>query len=785
MRRCLLFAWVSLHACSSVSHAQSYMPLKNDASMRAAPAAGMQSYAFPLKDVTLLESPFRRARSLDSSYLLLLKPDRLLHRFHRNAGLPVRDSVYGGWESEGLSGHTLGHYLSAASMMYASTGDEGMRQRVSYLVSELARCQKARGTGYVGAIPGEDSLFARVSRGDVKSSGFDLNGAWSPWYTVHKLLAGLLDAALHTGNGEALEIARGLGDWTIGTVGHLPDSVRLRMLDCEYGGMNESMANLYAMTGAMRYLEGANLFRDEAVMGRLARRIDPMPGRHSNTNVPKALSAARQYELRGESSDSTIAAFFWETMTRNHTYVIGGNSNYEYCGEPGRLNDRLSDNTCETCNTYNMLKLTGHLFAWKPSARLGDYYERALYNHILASQHPATGMTTYFMPLRMGSRKAFSDSFDTFTCCVGSGLENHAKYNECIYFEEAGGGLIVNLFIPSALDWKSRGMGISMEASPSGEHVSIRIRGSAKSPFRIRIRKPAWAFQEVRCRINGRPFQPPVDEAGFLTMERLWKDGDRIELYLPMSLYTESMPDNSDRVAFLFGPWVLAGRLGREMPDPVFGTPVIMSADRTAANWTKRTGRDSVAFRWQGVGRPTDATLVPLHQVNDEHFSVYWDFFKPEAWETRRSEYEAELRRRSEVDARTIDDFRIGEMQPERDHRLEATERSYVSEAVGRQGREARSGHGFGFTMRVDPQQPMTLLITCIGDDRDRVFDILADGERLATVDWKGGQTGRFYDISYRIPEGLTKGKGEIRIRVEANHGKTAGRIFGVRTLRD
>jgi DUF1680 family protein len=309
-------------------------------------------------------SPFYQARQKDSAYIMLLEPDRLLHRFHKNAALPVKDSVYGGWESEGLSGHTLGHYLSAASLLYASSKSPAVKQRVSYIVSELARCQRARGTGYVGAIPNEDSIFAQVSRGQIRSSGFDLNGGWSPWYTVHKVFAGLLDAYTYTGNTQALEVAKGLGRWTWKTIGHLPDSTRLKMLNCEYGGMNESLANLFAITGDSLYLRTARLFYDEFVMGKLAQRIDPLPGKHSNTNVPKAIGSARLFELTGRASDSTIAKFFWETMVHHHTYVIGGNSNYEYCGDPDKLNDRLSDNTCETCNTYNMLKLTGHLFRW-------------------------------------------------------------------------------------------------------------------------------------------------------------------------------------------------------------------------------------------------------------------------------------------------------------------------------------------------------------------------------------------------------------------------------------
>ena len=370
---------------------------------------------------------------MDSAYLCLISPQRLLHRFYKHAGLKARDSIYGGWESSGLGGHTLGHYLSAASMMYAATGSKTLKSKVDEIIHDLKVIQQVRKTGYLGAIPQEDSIFAKVKKGEIRSSGFDLNGGWSPWYTVHKIMAGLCDAYLYANNRDALIIVKKMADWTGNIVSGLDDSTRLKMLNCEYGGMNDVLANIYALTGEKKYLDLSFKFYDEFVMGQLAQGIDPLPGKHSNTNVPKALGSARQYELTSSSREHDIASFFWQSMTNHHTYAIGGNSNYEYCGEPDQLNDRLSDNTCETCNTYNMLKLTRHLFSWNPGSDYMDYYERALYNHILASQHPGTGMMTYFVPLRMGTKKSFSDTFNTFTCCVGSGMENHSKYQEQIY----------------------------------------------------------------------------------------------------------------------------------------------------------------------------------------------------------------------------------------------------------------------------------------------------------------------------------------------------------------
>ena len=764
--------------------AQSYVPEKNNPKMKVKPVVAVKAYSFNLKDVKLLNSPFRHAMQMDSAYLLLLKPDRLLHRFHQFAGLPVKDSVYQGWESEGLSGHTLGHYLSAASMMFVSSGNKEFKNRVNYIVDELEKCQKARKTGYVGAIPNEDSIFGKVSKGEIRSSGFDLNGGWSPWYTVHKLMAGLCDAYLYCDNKKALSMATKMTDWVYNTVYHLDDSTRLKMLNCEYGGMNEVLANIYSLTGNKKYLDLSYKFYDEFVMGQLAKQIDPLPGKHSNTNVPKAIGSARQYELTGNERDKTIAAFFWMSMVHHHSYVIGGNSNYEYCGEAGKLNDRLSDNTCETCNTYNMLKLTRHLFAWEPSADLMDYYERALYNHILASQNPTNGMMTYFVPLRMGTKKEFSDSFNTFTCCVGSGMENHSKYGEQIYSHDGKDILFINLFIPSVLNWKEKNVILKQETDfPESNSIKLFFENAESVNISLRIRNPYWSNNSINIKINGKEIKTETDDYGYWTITGRWKKGDEIEFDFPMNLYTESMPDNSNRIAIKYGPLVMAGQLGKQMPDPVYGTPVLLTDNKNVNDWIKPTAQP-LQFEMKGVGKPFDVTLVPFYKAYDQFYSVYWDYFTTADWSARQAEYEAEKKRAKEIEEKTIDNFRIGEMQPERDHNLKASERSYVSDAIGRMGREARRDNYFSFEMKVKNVIGNNLLLTYIGDDKDRKFDILVDDVKIATEDWKGGKTGKFYDVEYKIPDELVKGKEKITVRVEANYGKTAGRVFGARIIK-
>ncbi len=766
--------------------AQAYQAEKNNPYIKVKPTADVQAFAFNLADVRLLDgSPFKQAMDKDAEYLLSLDVDRLLHRFHAHAGLAPKGEVYGGWESQGLSGHTLGHYLSAAAMMYAATGDGRFKEKTDYAIAELERCQVARKTGYVGAIPNEDSIFWKVQHGIIKTSGFDLNGGWSPWYTVHKVMAGLTDAYLFTGNAKALKIVIGMADWTETILKDLNDEQLENMRKCEYGGMNDILVHIYELTGNQKYLDLSFKFHDHFVMDELAKRIDPLPGKHSNTNVPKAIGAARRFTLTGSETDKTISSFFWETMTQNHTYVIGGNSNYEYCGDPNKLNDRLSDNTCETCNTYNMLKLTRQLFAIQPSSTYTDYYERALYNHILASQNPTNGMMCYFVPLRMGTRKRFSDPFNTFTCCVGSGIENHSKYTEGIYSEGKDGSLWVHLFIPSQLTWNEKKTVVRMEtAFPGGEKVRLTINSEKPQRWALKIRQPKWVKGSISVNVNQKPAKATADASGYLVIDRIWGKNEVVELTLPMQLYTEAMPDNPNRIAMLYGPVVLAGALGKEMPDPNFGTTVLLTDNRDVTAWAQADVSRPLTFV-NTVAKPYPVTLLPFYSIYDQYYNVYWDYFTTSDWNQRQAEYEAEKKRLADIEARTIDNMRIGEMQPERDHNLTASEKSYVSDALGRMGREARTGGFFEWDMKVDASIKSSLMCSYIGDDKNRGFDLLIDGVKIGTQELNGGATGRFFDVSYPIPPELLKGKTKVRVRVQGHPNKTAGRVFGCRILRE
>ena len=767
-------------------YSQSYVPEFRNTRVVAGPEVQVKAYAFNLRDVKLLDgSPFKTAMEKDSAYLMVIEPDRLLYRFYQNAGLPTKGKIYGGWESDGLSGHTLGHYLSACALFYSNTGNVEFKNRVDYIVSELARCQQARNTGYVGAIPNEDTLWAKVSRGEIKSGGFDLNGAWSPWYTVHKVMAGLVDSYLYCGNGQALKVVTGMADWTEKLMKNLTEEQRLKMLNCEYGGMQDVLVTTYSISGNRRYLDLSYKFDDDFVMGQLAKGIDPMAGKHSNTNVPKAIGAARRYELTGNQSDKKISTFFWQILALHQAYVIGGNSNYEYLGEPDKLNDRLSDNTCESCNSYNMLKLTRHLFAWDPDSRLFDFYERTLYNHILSSQNPENGMMCYFTPLRMGTRKEFSDQFNTFTCCVGSGMENHSKYAEAIYNETPDSDLYVNLFIPSELNWRTRSATVKLETGfPYDNKVVISVGLKKSQTFSFLLRQAAWAKDGIEATVNQKTVKIIRNSSGYAVIKREWNNNDKIEITLPMDLHTESIPDNADRIAFLYGPLVLAADLGDSLPDPVFGTPVLLTDNRSIKDWVKPIDLTTLTFKTKGIGEPKDIVLKPFYTLYNKYYSVYFDFFTNTGWLARQEEYEADKKQQQIIENRTIDYFRIGEMQPERDHNLVATEKSYVDIALGRTGREARRDNSFTYTMKVNPGMDNILLLTYIGDDKGRKFDVLVDGIRIAYVEWDGGTSGKFYDNEYVIPSDLIGNKTSVSIKIDANHERTAGRIFGCRILK-
>lgn len=773
---CLLL--LSLSCISSL--AQNYVPLLREHNM-VVKSQNLKTYALPLGNVKLLEGPFKNAMQRDVDYLLQLEPDRLLHRFHLFAGLKTKGAIYTGWESETLSGHTLGHYLSACALHYAATADVRFKDRSDYIINELALCQQARKTGYIGSIPREDSVWNEVAKGNIRTAGFDLNGLWSPWYTLHKVYSGLMDAYLYTGNQQAKEVVIRFADWADELTAKLNGDQLQNMLNCEFGGMNEALLNVYAITGNKKYLDAADRFYHKAVMDPLAAETDQLSGKHANTQIPKIIGAARRYELTQATSDKTIAEFFWDAMVNYHTYVMGGNSEYEYLSAPDKLSQHLSDNTAETCNTYNMLKLTRHLFSWQPKAELFHFYERALYNNILSSQHPQTGMMCYFTPLRMGAKKNFSDPFDSFWCCVGSGIENHVKYGEAIYNAGMDGSLYINLFIASTLNWKEAGLQLMQQtAFPYGDEVTISIQLVKTKKTKVRIRKPLWAANPT-VMVNQKLIAPP-EEAGYWVIDRTWKKGDVINLKLPMNLYTETMPDNPNRLAIKYGPLVLAGDLGATKPDPAKGIPVLVNEYKPVSNWIQSTDKHLI-FQTTGLVSASGIEFKPLYGFTDNYYSVYWDQFTTHTWAQQQAAYEAEQQRLRELEARTIDVLRFGEMQPERDHNVKG-EHTQVGEANDRTYREADEHGWFSFEMKVNPETENTLMFTYWGSERGRkMFDIWVDGEKIGTQELNNNDAGKFFDVTYTLTPDKLKDKQLVTVKLIALPGKRVGAVYTARII--
>jgi uncharacterized protein len=753
--------------------------------VRITPVAPPKARPFNLHDVRLLEGPFKTGQNIGAKYLMSLEPDRLLANFRKEAGLAPKADHYTGWESKGVSGHSLGHYLSACSMGWAATGDKPFLDRANYIVDELAECQAAQGDGYVAAIPGGKKAYAEVATGEIRSAGFDLNGIWVPNYTMHKVLAGLRDAYRLCGNQKALDVSKGLADWFEKTLSGLSEEQMQKVLAAEHGGMNEVLADLYADTGDARYLALSRRFHHKIILDPLALGEDILPGKHANTQIPKIIGLATRYELTGDLSDRAAAQFFWDRVVHHHTYVTGGNCQAEHFGPPDQLNGRLLSSTTETCNVYNMLKLTEHVFGWNPNADAADFYERALLNHIRGSQHP-DGRVIYNVSLKPGFHKEYQKLADGFTCCMGTGMENHVKYGEGIYFHDDA-SVWVNLFIASDVNWKSHGVNLRQETSwPDGDHSTITITCAQSKDFTLRIRHPFWA-DTLTVKVNGELVSDSTSPSSYCQIKRTWKSSDKVEITFPMAIRTEAMPDNPDRIAVFHGPTLLAADLGAvtdpEADQPGF-VPVLLTDGRPVTDWVKPVSLAEGKFKTVDAGKPHEVELVPFHRLHDRRYTVYFDRFTADDWAKRQAEIQVEEQRARDLESRTVDVFNPGEMQPERDHNLQGR-KSTPGEALGRKFRHAVDGGWFSYEMKVESTKSNELVCTWWGNETGtRQFDILVDGTKIATQNLSNKKTGKFWDATYPIPPELTQGKMKITVRLQAQPGNIVGGLFGSRILK-
>jgi len=740
---------------------------------------------FSVADVKLLDGPFLHATKLNITTLMNYEPDRLLAKFYIETGLKPKAYHYMGWENEMLAGHSLGHYLSACSMMYQTTGDNRFLERVNYIVDELGRLQEADGDGYIGAFTEGKKIFEEeVAKGDIRSRGFDLNGIWSPFYTHHKVLAGLRDAYQLCGNRKALEVEKLFAWWIERIVSPLNDGQIQNMLQCEYGGITETFADLYADTGDEKYLKLAGIFYQKSFLDSLKARKDVLPGKHANTNIPKLTALSRIYELTGDTSARKAAEFFWDRVVNHHSYVTGGNGNNEYFGPPDKLRNRLGEGTTESCNVYNMLKLSEHLFSWEASPEIADFYERALFNHILGSQHPVSGHVVYNLSLDLGGFKDFQDP-EWFTCCIGTGMENHSKYGRNIYYHGEN-SLFIFQFISSEVTWHDKGLKLVQKTDyPEKQRSSFEF--TCKNPVKlaVKIRFPLWADRGMEIIVNGKRKKVIQNPGSFITLERTWNTGDILEINMPFSLRLETMPDDSNRVAIMYGPLVLAGDLGpindSTSKDPMY-VPVLMTENRNPSAWLKPVEGKVNTFITVKTGRPRDVEMKPFYSLYDRRYSVYWDLFNEAAWIAREEEYRAELERMSKIREATIDFVQPGEMQPEWNHNFKG-ERTTPGRFKERPNRESRSGW-FSFDMKINPAAPTALIVEYWGGfPGAKTFDILINDKVIATENISGKKDGEFIYLQYDIPEEISRGRSKITVKFQAHPGNMAGPVFGLRTI--
>ena len=748
-------------------------------------------------------SPFYDRQELHrAGYVGQLDPDRLLFPYRKLAGLPQSAGItdgYGGWESGFIKGHMAGHYLSAASRMAAATGDESFRKKAAYLVAELAKCQQAlKQDGYLAAFP---SLALDWQEGTSKDSG----GVVVPFYTLHKIMAGLVDAHHYLGNKQALDVALKLSAYLQKRLLALPPDRIERMFrtdlsrnpQTEFGGMADVLSELYSITGDKKQLALAALFNRPWLIDPLAANEDRLKTLHANTHVAQLAGIARYANVTGDATDARASENFWEIVTRHHSFAIGGNSYHEWFDGPDveagpSIDDgkRLPPTTAESCNTQNMLKLTARLIERTPDrAYYADYFERALYNHLLATIAPDTGAMTYFTPLH-GDFRTYLDGTH---CCVGSGIENTARYNEGIYFQHPG-HLWVNLYIPSALDWSAQGLAIKQEGFPPfTDKVRLTIvRAAHPAEATLHLRVPDWLSGPVALSINGRPQPATATPSSYLAVKRVWQTGDVVTLTLPAALRLERAKDTPSMVSVFYGPVLLAGRLGndgmpRDFADkdaylklPPAPVPAIVNASANPADWLTLADASTLTFKAHDAGPASGLVFQPLYAVHHERYSVYWELTDTALLASSASSPTTPTHPTPKEDTSVLDRVLIGDPASERAHDLSA-EQSETGRVSNYTWRDAAPNGAFSYVLALPKSPAATMICTYWGSDRDRTFDIVVNGVVVATQTLEGLEPDKVIEVSYPLPPESLTGQQNLTVRFQ---GTGKGRVGGLLGLR-
>ncbi len=763
-----------------------------------------QLQSFPLSSVRLLDSPFKAAQETDMKYILSLDADRLLAPYFKEAGLETKAINYPNWENTGLDGHIGGHYLSALSDMYAATGNKEIKERLDYMLNGLEKCQQKNGNGYIGGVPGSKALWEEIAEGKIDAGSFSLNKKWVPWYNIHKVYAGLVDAYKLTGNEKAKNMLIQLSDWCLRLTAKLSDDQIQQMLRSEHGGMNEVFADVAAITGDKKYLVLAQKFSHKAILDPLLENKDALNGIHANTQIPKVIGFMRVAEVSGNKEWANAANFFWNTVVNNRTISIGGNSVREHFNPSTDFSSMIeSREGPETCNSYNMLKLSKHLFLADPSSKYMDYYERTTYNHILSSQHPEGGFV-YFTPIRPRHYRVYSELQQSFWCCVGSGLENHGKYGELIYAHDKQ-NLYVNLFIPSTLNWKEKGISLTQNTKfPFEEQSSITLTLKKAQKFAIKFRYPSWIEEgKMKIRVNNKEFSLTKDPNSYVSIEREWKTGDVISIILPMHNKTEQLPDKSAWISFVHGPIVLAAvtdttdlvglhaddsRMGHIANGPIYpieDAPLLVSNNTDLAASLQIINDKPFTFSASDLiyqEKYKNLQLVPFFQIHDARYMLYWPFTTqeklPEIQKTMKEREEAQMK----LEALTVDVVTAGEQQPESDHNFkgEKTDTGIFKE------RHFRNGQGFfSYDLKNSLLEARTLRITYFGADKNKNFEVYVNAILVASINMDGSEGNQFIDKTFELPAAIRNGKPKIlQVQFKAKPNSAITGIYEVRVLK-
>ncbi len=765
---------------------------------------------FPLQDVKLLNSPFLQAQQTDLHYILSMNPDRLLAPFLREAGLTSKAPSYTNWENTGLDGHIGGHYLSALSMMYAATGDTAVYNRLNYMLNELHRAQQAVGTGFIGGTPGSLQLWKDIKAGNIRAGGFDLNSKWVPLYNIHKTYAGLRDAYLYAGSDLARQMLVDFTDWMIDITSDLSDEQIQDMLRSEHGGLNETFADVAEITGDKKYLELARRFSHKFILDPLIKEEDKLTGMHANTQIPKVIGYKRIAELSQDDKNWNHAAewdhaarFFWNTVVNHRSVCIGGNSVREHFHPSDNFTSMLNDvQGPETCNTYNMLRLTKMLYQDSPETNFADYYERALYNHILASQEPEKGGFVYFTPMRPGHYRVYSQPETSMWCCVGSGLENHTKYGEFIYAHQKD-TLYVNLFIPSQLTWKEKGVTLTQETRfPDDGKVTLRIDKAPKKGITLKIRQPQWTghSKEYNVKINGKNEASIVEEnSNYLTLHRKWKKGDVITFNLPMKVSLEQIPDKKDYYAFLYGPIVLAASTGTGHLDglyaddsrgghiahgkqiPLQEVPMLIGNPESIRNSLHKKDDNQLIFTFDGNVYPAQnktLELIPFFRLHNARYAIYFRQANEEQFKIIQKEMATAERKATELANQTVDLIFPGEQQPESDHGIQYEQ----AETGTNKDRHFRRAKGwFSYNLKVK-EEAGRIRITIQKNDRNKVAILLNNNKLAVNPTISEADKDGFITLSWLLPQKLKSGSCPIRFTPDGTEWTPA--IYEVRLLK-